>query len=106
MQLGAGLAYLERVGLDRIEGHTVGLARELHAGLRQLGCRVLTPKENGSSIVAFACPKPQAEAARVFEAERVEVSFREKGTQVRVAPALFNNGSEVRRFLEAVARLV
>jgi len=106
VQLGAGLAYLERVGLPRVEAHTVGLARELHRGLRELGCRVLTPQDNESSIVAFLSPKPQAEVARLFEAARMEVSFREKGTQVRVAPALFNNAADVRAFLEAMAKLV
>jgi selenocysteine lyase/cysteine desulfurase len=106
VQLGAGLDYLERVGLSRIEAHTLGLARELQRGLRQLGCRVLTPKDSASSIVAFVSPTPQAEAARIFEAERIQLSFREKGTQVRVAPALFNHASDGRRFLEAMAKLV
>ena len=105
VQLGAGLGYLERVGLARLEAHTVGLAHELQRGLRELGCRVLTPKGNGSSIVAFANPKPQEETARLFEAERIQISFREKGTQVRVAPALFNNASEIARFLATVAKL-
>ncbi len=105
-QLGAGLDYLERVGLGRIEAHTMGLARELHRGLRDLGLTVLTPQQNGSCIVAFANPRAQAEASRLFEAEGIQVSFREKGTQIRVAPALFNTASEVRRFLETVARLV
>jgi selenocysteine lyase/cysteine desulfurase len=105
-QLGAGLGYLERVGLGRIEAHTLGLARDVHRGLRDLGASVLTPRDNASSIVAFANPRSQAESQRLFEAEKIEVSFREKGAQIRVAPALFNNASEVRRFLEAVAKLV
>jgi selenocysteine lyase/cysteine desulfurase len=67
---------------------------------------VLTPQDNASSIVAFANPRPQAESKRLFEAEKIEVSFRERGTQIRVAAALFNNASEIRRFLEAVAKLV
>jgi hypothetical protein len=40
-QLGAALAYLERVGVDRIERHTVALARELREGLAGLGFRLL-----------------------------------------------------------------
>jgi selenocysteine lyase/cysteine desulfurase len=105
-QLGAGLGYLERVGLDRIEAHTLGLARDLHRGLRELGASVLTPQDNASSIVAFANPRSQGESQRLFEAEKIEVSFREKGAQIRVSPALFNNASEVRRFLQAVAKLL
>jgi len=36
-QLGAGLEYLKRVGVDRIETHTVALAHQVHKGLRTLG---------------------------------------------------------------------
>ena len=35
--LGAALTYLERVGVDRIERHTVALAVELRDGLTALG---------------------------------------------------------------------
>src|SRR5215472_13090939 len=52
-QLGAGLAYLERVGVNRIEAHTVELARQLHRGLRTLGFELTTPDGNRSSIVTF-----------------------------------------------------
>jgi selenocysteine lyase/cysteine desulfurase len=30
----------------------------------------------------------------------VQVGFREKGSQIRVSPALFNTREEIRRFLE------
>ena len=36
-QLGAGLDYLERVGVDRIEAHTVALAQRLRPGSRHAG---------------------------------------------------------------------
>ena len=49
-QLGAGLEYLHRVGLDRIEAHTVGLAARLHQGLASRGLPLLTPAGNGSSV--------------------------------------------------------
>src|ERR1700730_17199342 len=44
-QLATSLAYLERVGVDRIERHTVALAGELREGLAALGFRVLTPPD-------------------------------------------------------------
>lgn len=50
-QLGAGIAYLERVGVARIEQHTVALAKELRAGLVSQGYRLFTPGGNASSIV-------------------------------------------------------
>ena len=99
-QLGAALAYLERVGVDRIERHTVTLAGELRSGLTALGFRVLTPPDNGSSIVSMHLEKNQARAREVLDRSGVQVSFREQGSQIRVSPALFNTGDEIRRFLD------
>ena len=99
-QLGAALDYLERVGVDRIEAHTVALARELHDGLAALGFRLFTPARNQSSIVSFHLDRNQARARETLEGGAVQVSIREKGAQVRVSPALFNTRDEIRRFLE------
>ena len=99
-QLGAALAYLERVGVDRIERHTVALAGELRAGLTALGFRVLTPPDNGSSIVSMHLERNQDRAREVLDKGGVQVSFRERGSQVRVSPALFNTRAEIRRFLD------
>jgi len=104
-QLGAGLEYLERVGVDRIEKHTVALADELHAGLAAQGKRMFTPKGAGSSIVTFYFDRDPAAVKRVFEAARIDVSVREKLKQIRVSPALFNTRDEVGRFLEAATGL-
>ena len=101
-QLGAALAYLERVGVDRIERHTVALAGELRDGLVALGFRLLTPADNRSSIVSVHLDRNQARAREVLDKNGVQVSFREKGSQVRVSPALFNTRDEIRRFLDHV----
>jgi selenocysteine lyase/cysteine desulfurase len=103
-QLGVALAYLERVGVDRIERHTVALARELREGLTALGFRVLTPPDNGSSIVSVHLDRNQARAREVLDKNGVQVSFREKGSQLRVSPALFNTRDEIRRFLDHAKR--
>jgi selenocysteine lyase/cysteine desulfurase len=98
-QLGAGLAYLDRVGVDRIETHTVALAHRLRQGLRSLGFDVTTPEGNRSSIVAFRVGKAQDAIARHLAETQTVVSVREKGTQVRVSPALFNTTEDIDRFL-------
>jgi selenocysteine lyase/cysteine desulfurase len=98
-QLGAGLAYLERVGVDRIEAHTVELARQLHRGLRTLGFELTTPDGNRSSIVTFRVRKPQNVIERHLAASNTQVSVRENGTQIRVSPALFNTSHDIDRFL-------
>jgi cysteine desulfurase/selenocysteine lyase len=99
-QLGAALAYLERVGVDRIERHTVGLARDLREGLAALGFRLFTPPDNSSSIVSVHLDRNEARAREVLNGNGVQVSFREKGSQLRVSPALFNTRDEIRRFLD------
>ena len=103
-QLGAALAYLERVGLDRIERHTVALARELREGLTGLGFRSFTPADNRSSIVSVHLERNAARAREILDRNGVQVSFREKGTLVRVSPALFNTRDEIRRFLDLAKR--
>jgi selenocysteine lyase/cysteine desulfurase len=102
-QLGAALEYLERVGVDRIERHGVSLAADLSEGLSGLGFRVFTPRGNRSSIVSFHLDRNQTRAREALERANVQVSFREKGTQIRVSPALFNTRDDIQRFLD-VAR--
>jgi selenocysteine lyase/cysteine desulfurase len=104
-QLGASLEYLKGVGLDRIERHTVALAHRMRDALRERGYKVRTPAENGSSIVAFWHGKDPQAAQTMFDVANVKVSFREGGTQIRAGAALFNNESDVDRFLEVVDRL-
>jgi selenocysteine lyase/cysteine desulfurase len=100
-QLGAALDYLDRVGVDRVEAHSVALAHQLRNGLASLGFSIFTPAGNHSSIVSFHLDHDQARARETLERASVQVSFREKGTQVRVSPALFNTRDEIRRFLDA-----
>lgn len=105
-QLGAALAYLERVGVDRIERHTVALAHQLREGLTSLGFRLFTPAGNASSIVSFHLDRNQPRAREVLERAGIQVSVREGGRQVRVSPALFNTHSEIQQFLETAKALV
>ena len=104
-QLGAALEYLDRVGVARIERHTVALANELADGLRARGVRVLTPAGNRSSIVAFRNPADAATTRTILDRGRCRVSVRENGTQIRVSPALFNTSDEIRRFLDIAGEL-
>lgn len=103
--LSAGLAYLEKVGVARIEAHTVDtLARRLQEGLVRQGHRLFTPPGNRSSIVTFYTTKPEADVRSAFQAGRVEVTVRTG--MVRVSAALFNNTDDVDRCLDVTKRLV
>ncbi len=104
-QLGAGLSFLEHVGVDRIEHYTVGLALELRRGLAAQGWRLFTPEGNRSSIVTFYLDRDPAAARVAADAARVDVTVRDGVGQVRVSPALFNTGEDIARFLELTKRL-
>src|SRR5580658_4647202 len=96
-QLRASLSYLERVGVPRIEEHTVALAQQLHAGLVRQGYRMFTPHGNRSSIVTFYITKPADSWRAALDAAKIEVTIR--NAQVRVSPALFNNADEIDQLL-------
>jgi selenocysteine lyase/cysteine desulfurase len=103
--LGAGLAYLEKVGVDRIERHTIdGLTRQLQIGLDKQGHRLFTPMGNRSAIVTFYTTKAATEVRAAFQSAKVEVTVRD-GT-VRIAPALFNNADDIERCLAVTKKLV
>lgn len=104
-QLGAGLAYLERVGVDRIETHTVALAHELRAGLVSQGYRLFTPEDNRSSIVTYFTSRPAAELTEAFARAAIDVTVRGALGQVRVSPALYNTRDDIARFLEVTRGL-
>ncbi|HEX7918896.1 MAG TPA: hypothetical protein VF454_05790, partial [Gemmatimonadales bacterium] len=103
--LSAGLAYLERVGIERIERHTIdGLAQRLQQGLDRQGHRLFTPLGNRSAIVTFYTTKEAAQVQAAFQSADVTVTVR--NGMVRVAPALFNNRDDIDRCLDVTRRLV
>jgi selenocysteine lyase/cysteine desulfurase len=104
-QLDAALDFLESVGVDRIEAHTVALAGMLRKGLVERGFRVLTPEGNRTSIVSFSNTADPERASALFEREKIRVTLREEGTQIRVGIALFNHADEIQHFLDVVERL-
>jgi selenocysteine lyase/cysteine desulfurase len=104
-QLGAGLTYLEKVGVTRIEAHTVALARALRQGLSAQGYRLFTPELNASSIVTYFTSRPATELTAAFQRASVDVTVRGAQGQVRVSPALFNTRAEIDRFLETTKAL-
>jgi len=104
-QLDAGLDYLAKTGLDRIEAHTIPLARMMREGIIERGLTPTTPADNGSPIVAFTHDRGPDIAREIFERRKVRVSFRDLGFNVRAGAALFNNSEDIGRFLDAVEEL-
>ena len=104
-QLGASLDYLAKVGLDKIEAHTVDLAHHLRKGLLERGLTVRTPKGNGSSIVSFEHGANPKAVESLFAKENIKVSFRENGRMIRAGAALFNNKADIDHLLETVKKI-
>lgn len=102
-QLDAALDFLARVGIARIEKHGLALARELRERTSALGYESLTPPGNPSPIVSFVHGRDQKELQARLEREKVMVSFRENGSQIRASTALFNNRSDIERLLAVLA---
>lgn len=103
--LSAGLSYLEKVGVDRIERHTIdSLARRLQDGLDRQGHRLFTPMGNRSAIVTFYTSKEANQVRAAFQAQNIEVTVRDGS--VRIAPALFNNTDDIDHCLDVTKRLV
>jgi selenocysteine lyase/cysteine desulfurase len=97
MQLDAGLEYVERVGVARIEEHLVGLARQLKEGLLKQGYTLLTPLENRSAIVTVRTKRESKELGEALAKARIDVTVRE--SEVRVSPGIFNTSDDVERLL-------
>lgn len=102
-QLKAALGYLKKVGLDRIEQHTVALANELRDAVANLGFDTWTPPNNPSPIVSFAHGRDTKELAKLFDKEGIVITFREEdGSVVRVSHSLFNNRSDIQHLLKVL----
>lgn len=103
-QLGAALSYLEKIGVDRIAEHTLGLTRRLERGLLGQGYKLFTPAGNRSSVLCFYTKRPTAEINGALNAAKVDVSVRDD--HIRASIALFNNADDIDRLLEVTKSLV
>ena len=114
-QLAAAIDYLRRVGVDRIEAHTLALTERLRAGLAERRFRMFTPEGAQSSILSFYVTQTPEAAARTFEEGRVKISIQRGETdepagpdascRIRVAVSLFNSAPDVDRLLAVAETL-
>jgi selenocysteine lyase/cysteine desulfurase len=92
------LAFLSRVGVERIHNELGALVRAVRAGISALGCEILTPQgaEYASGIVSFAHTAAEQIAA-ALEQEGVIVWGGDG--RVRASVHLYNDEADVKRFL-------
>jgi selenocysteine lyase/cysteine desulfurase len=99
--LSASLAYLQRVGVERIHAHRQPLLRRLREKLPRLGFTSITPPGTSSAIVAFTAP--DAEKRFGARLQQAQVSVTLSGDRMRVSPSLFNDMRDVDRLLSALS---
>ena len=99
--LAESLAYLERVGIERIHAHRQPLLRRLHDELPRLGFSSITPAGTTSAIVAFTAPDAERRFAARLKQANVSVTL--SGERMRISPSFFNDIHDVERLLTALA---
>ncbi len=110
--LGASLALVNTIGVDRVEARVLGLARILYEELDRLGVRLVTRPEDAvrSGITTFEV----SDDPGVYEAfleclldERIYVSLRYTSGVggIRVSTHYFNDESDLETLVSAVRRL-
>lgn len=99
--LRAGLEFLLKIGVDRISDELKPVVAHLRQGLRDLGVQLLTPEgaEYASGIVAFEHPRASDIGAAL---EREHVIVWAGDGRVRASVHLYNDISDVNRYLEAL----
>lgn len=103
-QLGAALTYLEKVGVERIEQHTLALTRRLEYGLLAQGYKLFTPAGNHSAVLCFYSRKSAADVTAAMNAAKIDVSVRDD--HVRASVALFNNTDDIDHLLSVTKKLL
>jgi cysteine desulfurase/selenocysteine lyase len=110
--LGASLALVNAIGVDRVEARVLGLARLLYEELDRIGVRLVTRPEDAvrSGITTFEVSDDQGDNEAFLEHlldERVYVSLRYTSGVggIRVSTHYFNDEGDLEALLGAVRRL-
>lgn len=96
--VGTSLDYIARIGVDKIEAHTVPLAHQMREHIAEIGLNTDTPAGNRSAIVTFFHGKDPVEVRDLYQSENIKVSYKHGGTKIRVGASLFNNQADIDHF--------
>ena len=97
--LSKSLPYLRKLGVANIEAHRQPLLRRLEREMPRLGFQPITPPGSKSALMSFAVPNTAPYASRLKQAN---VNVRVGERFIRVSPSVYNDMSDIERFLEAV----
>ena len=101
--LGASLALLESVGIDRIFARVRGLGDRLVSGLRGKGWRIVSSRADRQVSGSVVFVSDRVDHREVFESlreKRIEIALREG--RLRASPHFYNTEDQVDRLIESL----
>lgn len=101
----SALDYISAIGVKNIETHTVPLAQQMHENIVNLGIKCDTPMGNRSTIVTFYHHKDPAQVKALYDNENIKLTYKHKGTKIRVSASLFNNQNDIDHFNGVTANI-
>ncbi len=109
--LGASLQLVNAIGIDRVEGHVLGLASTLAEELDRLGAEVVSPPEGRSGITVFRSGRGPAadEGLLNFLLDRrilVSLRYTSGVGGIRVSTHYYNDEDDLDRLLSTLRRLL
>ncbi len=93
--LDASLAYLERIGFDRVRERIRGLARRLGDGLRELGFQIASDAWGRESGIVAASRKGLDAAWAVKALKDLNIVAAERLGRIRFAPHVYNTEAQM-----------
>ena len=99
--LAQSLAYLQRLGVEKIHAHRQPLLKLLHDEMPRRGFTAITPRESTSAIASFVAKDAEQRFAARLKQANVSVSL--GGDRMRVSPSFFNDARDVEKLLDALA---
>lgn len=102
VHLNHSLAWLEKVGIARIQAWRQPMIDTLQKELRARGYQPLTPLDSKTSMVAFALQDARAKLADKLKAANVRITLSQH--RFRVSVAVFNDMNDIDRLLEALPK--
>lgn len=102
VQLNHSLAWLEQVGVARIQAWRQPMIDTLQKELRARGYQPLTPLDSKTSMVAFAMKDARAKLADRLKAANVRMTVSQH--RFRVSVAVFNDMNDLDRLLDALPK--
>ena len=101
LALEESLAYLQRLGVERIAEWRKPLIARLQQGMAELGYAPMTPAESNSPIVSFACQGARDKLEAKLKAAGIELTLYQN--YLRVSLSFFNTLDDVERLLDVLS---